>query len=180
MIKYLPLLLLLGMFNSASSQTRKANYHPCFLMDSIDKNLAFIRLNAPRIFIDSFDCRQDLLDSIGIKYLQTRKPLYLDALAAIRQNPAAKVEELYTDVITRFMQDDFGGFIDQLYTAKGKYLSLEKELIAAMNMIVDGRPLKKKYMGQLNVEIEKAKDKKDKYKQAYLEKLKLKIEEEKY
>lgn len=179
MIKYLPLGLFFAFTLTIAAQSRKINYSPCYLKDSVDRHLDFIKLNSSRIFKDSSDCRQSLIDSIGDRYLRTRQTMYLDVLASIRQNPAAKAEDLYTDIITRFIEDDFSGFVDQLAKGKGKYLSLEKELVAAMNMIVNGRPLRQKYMGELNLDIEMAKDKKDKYKQAYLEKLKQKIEEEK-
>lgn len=179
MIKYLPLLVLMIFVKDSNAQAKKIIYHPCFLMDSVDKHLDFIQRNAHRIFADTFDCRQALLDSIALKYIKTNQTKYLDLLSAIRQNPNAKVEDLYTDVLKRFIEYDFTGLISQFYLGRGKYQPLEKEMIATMNMIVDGRPFKQKYMGLLNVEIEKAKDKKDKYKQNYLEKLKVKIEEEK-
>ena len=174
-------LLQLALLN-AGAQYKKPVYQPCFLMDSIDARLDFIRINAARIFTDTFDCRQTLMDSIGARYIATKNNRYLDVLAAIHQNPAAseKVENLYIDPIKRFMEDDFAGFVNRLYLARGRYAPLEKELIATLNMIVDGRPYKLKYMGLLNVEIGKAKDAGDKSKQNYLEKLKLRIEEEKY
>lgn len=162
------------------AQTGKVTYHPCFLMDSVDKRLDFIRLNAARIFTDTVDCKQTLLDSIGSHYVATKDKKYLDALSSIRQNQLAKVENNYTDLIKRFVEDDFDGFIDQLYLAKGRYYVLEKELIAAMNMIVDGRPYKNKYLALLGISINLAKSKKDTAKQLFLEKLKTKIEEEKY
>jgi hypothetical protein len=176
--RFFVLFAVVFLFNTAA-QAQKPVYHPCFLMDSVDKHLDFIRINAARIFVDSFDCRQTLLDSIAIKYVRTKNDKYLDVLSAVKQNPRAKVDELYTDIIKRLIEDDFSGFINQLYIGRGKYLPLEKELITTLNMIVDSRPLRQKYMGRLNVEIEKAKDAKDKYRQLYLEKLKLKIEEEK-
>lgn len=176
--KLLSLTLLLVALNTYS-QTKPV-YHSCFLMDSVEKRLEFIRLNASRIFTDSVDCKQTLLDSIAVHYVQSKDKKYLDALSSIRQNPNAKVENNYTDIIKRFIENDFSGFIKQIYLAKGKYYVLEKELIGTMNMIVDGRPYKQKYMGLLNVEISIAKDKKDTYYQSFLEKLKVKIEEEKY
>ena len=166
--------------SATQAQGRKVNYHPCFLLDSIEQRLAFIKQNASRIFTDSADCKETLLDSVAIGYIRTKDVKYLDALAAIRQNPAAKADGLFTDVITLIVKDDFIGFADQLYRSKGRLLPLQNELIGAMNMIVDGRPFKQRYMGQLNVEIERTKDSKDKYRQAYFEKLKQKIEEEKY
>lgn len=179
--KYSVLLLLCLVVGQSSAQVKKLNYHPCFLKDSVDKHLDFIRLNASRIFIDSFDCKQMLFDSIGALYLSTSEKKYLDALTYIRNSSAAsKVENLYTDVIRRFIQADFTDFLNQLYMGKGKYLALEKELVAAMNMIVDGRPYKQKYMGLLNVAIGKANDQKDLPRAAYLNKLKTKIEEDKY
>lgn len=177
--KYILLpLLLLNLF--AAGQIKKAVYHPCFLMDSVDKNLDFIKLNASRVFTDSFDCKETMLDSISALYVRNKNTKYLDALQTIRINPNAKVEGLYIDVIKRFIEDDFGGFIHQLYVAKGKYSALEKELVATLNMIVGTGPLKQKYMGRMKVEIAKAKDAKDTGKSYYLEKLKKKIEEDKY
>ncbi len=173
-------MMLLVICINTSAQTRKAVYRPCLLLDSVEKRLDYIRMNASRVFTDTADCKQTLLDTIARRYISTKENKYLDALAGIRQNPNAKVEELYTDIIKRFVEDDFTGFIGKIYQAGGKYLPLEKELIATLNMIVDSRPLKQKYMGLLNVEIGKAKDTKDKYRQYYLEKLKLRIEEEKY
>lgn len=162
------------------AQKAKPVYHPCFLMDSAGQKLAFIQYNASRIFTDTVDCKQRLLNKIAGLYIETKEKKYLDALSAIRQNPNAKVDELYTDIVKRLIEDDFGGFIDALYQAKGHYYILEKELVGAMNMIVGAKPLKYRYQGLLNGEIEKAKDKKDAYKQHYLEKLKTKIEDEKY
>ena len=149
-------------------------------MDSVNKNLAFIQYNARKIFIDTFECRQALLDNIAIEYIRTKDTKYLDALSAIRQYPGIEVEGLYTDIIKRLIENNFGGFVNRLYLSNNKYLSLEKELVAAMNMIVDGRPYKQKYMGLLNVELSKAKDKKDSRYSYYLQKLKVKIEEDKY
>lgn len=172
-------LLLLLSVCLTQAQNTKPVYHPCFLMDSVEKHLDFIRLNASRIFIDSFDCKQKLFDSIAEAYVRSKDKKYLDALTYMRTSSASeKVENLYTDVIRRLVQNDFSDLLDKLYLAKGKYLSLEKELVVTMNMIIDGRPYKQKYMGLLNVEISKAKDKKDTYKTAYLEKLKTKIEED--
>ncbi|MBK7148255.1 MAG: hypothetical protein IPH78_05385 [Bacteroidetes bacterium] len=162
------------------SQTAKPVYHPCFLMDSIDKNLEFIKRNTQKIFIDTFDCRQTLLDSVAIHYTHSKNKKYLEALNYIRVYGDSKVEDLYTDIIKRFCESDFSGFLNELYLSKGLLQALEKELIATMNMIIDGRSLKQKYMGQLNVEIAKAKDKKDNTKVYYLEKLKVKIEEERF
>ncbi|MBL0310514.1 MAG: hypothetical protein IPP77_12835 [Bacteroidetes bacterium] len=158
---------------------KKMLYHPCFLLDSVNTKIEFIRKNSVRIFDDTSDCKQELLDAIGERYLTTKDNKYLSALSAIRQNPSAKVEEFYIDLVQRFLQDDFPGFLQQLYASKGGYLPLEKEMVAAMNMIVGDRPLKQKYMGLLNVEISKAKDKKDLSKEAYLKKLRQRIEEEK-
>ncbi|MES2621741.1 MAG: hypothetical protein V4615_12900 [Bacteroidota bacterium] len=175
------LILISGIPLFSSAQSKRPVYNPCFLMDSAEKHLEFIKLNASRIFIDTFDCRQMLLDSIGAHYSRTKDKKYLDALTYIRNSSAsAKVENLYTDVIRKFVQTDFTDLLNQLYTGKGKYMALEKELIAAMNMIVDGRPFKNKYMGLLNVEISKAKDKKDLARLSYLEKLKTKIENDEY
>ena len=179
MIKCLPFLMLVVFIKESGAQVKRINYNPCFLMDSVDRLLDFIQRNATRIFADTNDCRQALLDSVAAKYITTNKIKYLDALTNIRQNPGAKVEDLYTDIIKRLIENNFEGLINQFYLGRGKYLPLEREMIGTMNMIVDGRPFKQKYMGLLNVEIERAKDKKDRYKQVYLEKLKVKIEEEK-
>lgn len=178
--KYLLGALMLLAVASVSAQTAKPVYHPCFLLDSVDKRLDFIKTNAAKVFVDSFDCKETLLDSIGMLYMRTKNKKYLDVLTSILQNPNAKVEGLYIDVIRKFLQNDFGGFLNELYVARGKYQLLEKELIGTMNMIVDGKPFKQKYMGQLNLQISIAKDKKDTAKVAYLEKLKVRIEEDKY
>ncbi len=180
MIKYLSILVLLLFVMISTAQSRKVNYHPCFLTDSVDSKLTFIKQNAGRIFIDSFDCKETLLDSIAIRFVRTKELKYLDALTAIQQNPYAKADGLFTDVVRLLVEDDFSGFVNQLYQGRGRYLPLQNELIAAMNMIVNGRPLKQKYMGQLNVDIETAKDSNDKYRLSYLEKLKQKIEGEQY
>lgn len=164
---------------AAFSQSAKPVYHPCFLLDSVDKRLDFIKVNAAKVFVDSFDCKETLLDSISMLYMRSKDKKYLDALTTILANPKAAVEGLYTDVVKKFVQDDFGGFLNELYLARGKYQLLEKELVAAMNMIVDGKPLKQKYAGQLNLQISITKDKKDTAKLAYLEKLKTRIEEDK-
>ncbi len=181
-IKWSCFILLQFVLLNAFAQNIRPAYHPCFLLDSVDAKLDFIRINAAKVFTDTFDCKQMLMDSIGARYLATKSNRYLDVLTAIHQNPAAseKVENLYIDVIKRFAEDDFAGFINRIYLAKGRYTPLEKELIATLNMIVNGRPYKQKYMGLLNVEIGKAKDAGDKYKLAYLQKLKLKIDEESY
>jgi hypothetical protein len=175
-------LLLTFLVSSLCSFSQKAKpvYHPCFLMDSVDAKLSFIQLNASRIFTDTVECKQNVLDNIAALYIKTKDKKYLNALSAIRQNPNAKVDELYTDIINHFAENDFAGFINEIYLAKGKYFALEKELITTMNMIVGTKPLKQKYLGLLNVEIGKAKDKKDSYKTYFLEKLKTKIEDEKY
>lgn len=161
------------------AQTAKPVYHPCFLLDSVDKRIDFIKANASKVFVDSFDCKETLLDSISMLYIRSKDKKYLDALTTILANPKAAVEGLYTDVVKKFAQDDFGGFINELYIARGRYQLLEKELVTAMNMIVDGKPLKQKYAGQLNLQISIAKDKKDSGKLYYLEKLKTRIEEDK-
>jgi hypothetical protein len=178
--KYLAFLVLTLIFFEASAQSKKINYHPCFLKDSIDNRLTFIAQYAGRIFIDSFDCKEALLDSIAVGYERTKDVKYLNTLASIRQNPYAKADELYTDVIRQLIESDFMDFVDKLYLARGGLLPLQNELISTMNVIINGRPFKQKYMGLLNVEIERAKDSKDKYREQYLEKLKLKIDEEKY
>lgn len=161
------------------SAQKKPAYHPCNLLDSADIRLEFIRLNAGRIFDDTSDCRQELLNAIAEKYIASKDEKYLAALSSIRQNTQAKVEEFYTDPINRLLEDDFAGFIHRLYISRGKYLPLEKELVVTMNMIMGDRPLKQKYMGLLNVEISKASDKKDTGKEAFLKKLRQRIEEEK-
>lgn len=166
-------------FTIGAVAQKKALYHPCHLMDSVDTRLDFIRFNAARIFDDTSDCRQELLNAIALKFTATKEERYLAVLSAIRQNTAAKVEEFYTDPIRSFLEDDFSGFLHRLYLSNGKYLPLEKELVAAMNMIVGDRPMKQKYMGLLNVEISKASDKKDIGKFTYLKKLQLRIEQEK-
>lgn len=165
---------------SSFSQTKKSVYHPCFLMDSVEKNLPFIQQHISRVFADTFDCRQTLLDNIAIEYSRTRDNKYLDALSLIRQNPKVKVQDFYTDIIKRFVETDFSGFLNQFYLARGKYQPLENELINTMNMMIGGRPYKQKYIGLLNVEISKSADSKDKYKGYYLKKLKTKIEEDKH
>lgn len=164
---------------TTQAQTVRPVYHPCFLLDSVDKRLDFIKANASKIFVDSFDCKETLLDSISMLYIRGKDKKYLDALTTILANPKAEVEGLYTDVVKRFVQNDFGGFLNELYVARGKYQLLEKELVTAMNMIVDGKPLKQKYAGQLNLQISMTKDKKDSAKLYYLEKLKTRIEEDK-
>jgi|ERR1043165_662505 hypothetical protein len=172
------LLLFCGFF--CFGQLAKPVYHPCLLLDSVEAKLSFIQLNAWRVFTDTADCKEDLLGKIGSLYISSKDKKYLDALSAIRQNQSAKVEELYTDLIKRIIENDFEGFVNNLYLSKGKFLSLEKELVLTMNMIVGAEPLKQKYMGRLNIEIEKATDRKDTYKASYLKKLKTRIEEERH
>ncbi len=180
MIRVVWLTLSMVWLNSITVYCQKPVYHPCFLMDSVDKHLDFIKRNAQKVFVDSFDCRQTLMDSITSKYLSTKNKKYLDALQGIRVYGNDKVEDLYTDIIKRLCEKDFASFIQELYVSKGTLYALEKELITTMNMIIDGRPYKQKYIGQLNLAISKAKDSKDTYKAGYLEKLKQKIEEERY
>jgi hypothetical protein len=165
---------------TAKAQISKPSYHPCFLLDSVDAKLDFIKLNAAKIFVDTFDCRQTLLDTIASKYLAAKETKYLDALAAIRQNQHIDVGNFYTDITKHFIEDDFSGYLNQLFLGKGKYMPLERELVGVLNMIVNGKPLKSKYMGRLNVEIEKARDSKNLPKQSYLEKVKANIESERY
>lgn len=173
--------LLLISVDEVFSQTIRPVYNPCVLADSIEKKLDFIRLNASRIFSDTADCKQQLFDSIAGQYLRTKDKKYLDALSYLRNSSASnKVEDLYTDVIRKLVQTDFSDFLLQLYTAKGKYLAIENELAITMNMIIDGRPLKQKYLGLLNVEISKAKDAKNLGYASYLERLKIKIEEDRH
>ena len=180
LIKYFSVVFFLFAFANTEAQTRKVNYHPCFLLDSVEQRLAFIKLNSGRIFVDTFDCKEALLDSIANGFIRTKDTKYLDALTAIGQNPNAKVQGLYTDILKRFVENDFTGFIDELYLARGRYVYLQNEMIGALNIIIDGRPFKRKYLGLLNVEIGKASDSKDKNRELFLEKLKQKIEEEKY
>ena len=149
-------------------------------MDSVERKLPFIQQYTYRIFIDSFDCKQDLLDSIGLKYLQTKNGKYLTALEIIHQKAGEKVEDLFTNIMQRFCEHDFTGLVQDLAVAKGAYYNLERELVATMNMIVDGHPLKQKYMGVLNVQITKAHEKKDYSAIYYWEKIKKRIDEEKY
>lgn len=163
------------------AQTKsKPVYDACQLKDSIDKHLVFIQQNINRIFVDTAECKQTLLDSIGQQYITTKNKKYLDALSNLRNVGTDKVQDYYTDVIKRFVETDFAEFVNDLYLGKGKYIALEKELVSTLNMIVDGRPFKTKYIGLLNVEISKAKDKKDTSKTYFLEKLKTRIEADKY
>jgi len=159
--------------------TRAQVYHPCFLMDSVDKHLDFVRVNAARVFIDTFECKDNLLKKITQRYIDTKDIRFLSTLSSIRQSQQAKVEEYYTELMQMLVATDFAGLLNQLYLARGKFYPLEKELIAAMNMMVDGRLLKVKYYGLLNLEIEKANAAKDSTKAAWLNKLKLRIDNEK-
>ena len=179
-IKYFSILIFLLSASASVAQGNRVSYNPCFLKDSIGSQMAFIRLNAARIFIDTADCKDVLLDSIAVRYTRTKEVRYLVALSTIRQNAFAKTDGLFTDAIKLIADADFAGFIDELYMAKGRFLPLQDELIAAMNMILNGRPLKQKYMGQLNIEIQRAKDSADKNRETYLEKLKQKIDAEQY
>lgn len=181
MNKLIVLIFLLMSEGGIFSQSIRPIYNPCLLADSVEKRLDFIRLNASRIFLDTADCKQQLFDSIAEQYVRTKDKKYLDALSYLRNSSASnKVEDLFTDVIRKLVQTDFGDFLLQLYLAKGKYLALENELAITMNMIIDGRPLKQKYQGLLNVEISKAKDAKNLGYASYLEKLKVKIEEDRH
>ena len=173
------LLLLVTIASSGFSQKAKQVYHPCFLTDSIDARLVFIQQNAARIFTDTIDCKENLLGKIVDLYIKTKDKKCLSALSVIRQNPAAKVEELYTDIVKRLIEDDFDNLVNEFYLAKGNYAPLEKELVTTLNMILGAKPLKQKYLPLLKIEIEKAKDKKDSYKTYYLEKLKGRIEDDK-
>lgn len=181
MKKTISFLIALLWFAVTFSQSGKPTYNPCLLSDSVETRLDFIRLNAVRIFSDTADCKQHLFDSIATSYVRTRNKKFLDVLSYLRTSSASnKVEDLYTDVIRKFVQTDFSDFLLQLYNARGKYLALENELAITMNMIIDGRPYKQKYLGLLNVEISKAKDAKNTGYATYLEKLKLKIEEDRH
>lgn len=176
--KFIAVMVLVITAIQTQAQKARPVYHPCFLMDSADAHLVFIQQNAARVFTDTIDCKQELLNKIAGLYISAKNKKYLDALAVIRQNPSAKVEELYTDLVTRIIENDFAAFVNELYMAKGRYLSLEKELISTLNMIVGYKPLKQKYLPLLKIEIEKAKDKQETGKAYYLEKLKVKIEED--
>lgn len=182
MKKQTPLLFIFSFLFTANAvaQSKKPVYHPCFLMDSVEVKLPFIQQNAYRIFADTFDCRQMLLDNIGNLYLKTGDKKYLTSLETIHQRAGEKVENFYTDIIKRFCEKDFTAFAHELLLARGQYYNLERELIATMNMLVDGRSLKLKYMGALNVQIDKARDKNDKGSLLFWEKLKKRIEDEKY
>lgn len=173
------LMILVTSFLAAQPKS-KPTYNACLLKDSIDKNLVFIQQNINRIFTDTADCKQTLLDSIGVQYINTKNKKYLDALTNLRNVGTDKVQDYYTDVIKRFAEINFSNFLNDLYLGRGKYIALEKELVSTLNMIVDGRPLKTKYIGLLNVEISKAKDRKDTSKAYFLEKLKTRIELDKY
>lgn len=173
-------ILLTVFWGKGWAQAVKPAYQACLLKDSVEKKYDFIRLNSSRIFTDSMECKQALLDTIAAYYIDGKDKKYLDLLSTIRQNPNAKVSNNYTDIVKRIIENDFSGFIKQIYLSKGKYYALEKELIATMSIIIDGRPYKQKFMGLLNVDISIAKDKKDVYYQSWLEKLKVRIEEEKY
>lgn len=148
-------------------------------MDSVEEKLPFVQQNALKIFNDTFDCRQALLDSIGSKYLQTRDKKYLGALETIHQRAGDKAENFYTDIIKRFCEKDFIAFANDLFLAKGLYFSLENELVTTMNMIVGSRPLKDKYGGLLKIQIEKVRDKKDNSAIVFWEKLKKRIDNDK-
>ncbi len=174
------LIVLLTGSTNVSAQQRGANYNPCFLAENVDKQLVFLQQYAWKIFTDTASCKGALLDTLAKRFITTKDSRYLQTLSVIRQNKYAHVDEFYTDIVSRLIQDDFPGLLQQLYLARGKMTALETEMIAALNMIVNGRTMKQKYMGLLNVEIGKAKDAKDVYKTSYLEKLKARIETEKY
>ena len=161
------------------SQKTKTNYSACFLADSVEIKLTFIQQNALRIFKDTSDCKQNVLDNIGALYVQTGDKKYLAALENIHQRAGEKVENLYTDIIKRFCEKDFIAFASDLFLAKGQYFNLEKELIETMNMIVGTQPLKQKYLGVLNAQIEKVREEKDNSAIVYWEKLKKRIENDK-
>lgn len=179
MVRYFSILALLLSAIESGAQ-KKTDYYPCFLKDSVKGRLVFIRQNAARIFTDTADCKDILLDSIAAGFINSKDIKYLDALTVISQNTYAKTDGLFTDAVNMLAKDDFTGFVEQLYLARGRLLPLQNELIAALNMIVNGKPLKQKYMLQLTTDIEKAKGSKDKYRESFLEKLKLKIAEEQY
>ena len=158
----------------------KTLFYSCRLVDSVESKLIFIQNNSSKIFTDTAECKQAILNHVVSLYISTKNKKYLNALTAIRLNPAAKVSDLYADVIIRLVQNDFTDFIQKLYLGKGKYAILEKELIFAMNMIVGNQPLKQKYFGTLNESIKKAAENKKTDELAYLKKLKVKIESEKH
>lgn len=181
MIKHAISALLLLLLFSLNTQAQKPVYHPCFIMDSVSVKLDFIRYNAARIFRnDTIECRKQLMNKIAEGYNTTQEPKYLETLSAIRMNQSAKTEDLYTDIIRKLCEHDFTNFVKALYQARGRLEALEKELVITLNMIVDGRPYKLRYMGLLNVEISMAKDSKDTARLAYLEKLKKRIEEDRH
>ncbi|MCS6935494.1 MAG: hypothetical protein NZM35_10155 [Chitinophagales bacterium] len=169
--------LLCAVVLHSSAQT--SHPHPCSLTDSIQKHLPYIRQQVKRVFHDTINCRQVLLLRIAELYSANRDAKYLDALQYIRVTGDDLVSDLYPDVILAVLQRQFSGFLHDLYAGKGRYYALEKELVICLNMIVEGRPLKQKYLGLFNVEIGKAKDKKDAAKAAYLTKLKTRVEEDK-
>lgn len=158
------------------AQKSKPVYQPCLLADSAAARLAFIQTYAYRIFNDTAECKQILLDSIGSLYNNTADKKYLTALETIHERAAKGVEGLYTDLIKRFCEKDFAGFGRALFAAGGGYRHLEDELIETMNMIVGSQQYKQKYIGQLNVQVLLAKEKNDSRAQAFWEKLKQRIE----
>lgn len=160
----------------AVAQKNKPIYQPCLLADSAGQRLAFIQTYAYRIFSDTAECKQTLLDSIGALYITTNDKKYLTALETIHQRAAKGVEGLYTDLIKRFCEKDFAGFCHALYAAEGKYRHLEDELVETMNMIVGSQQYKQKYLGQLNVQVLSAKEKNDSRSKTFWEKLKQRIE----
>lgn len=168
-----------GQLSHAQTKS-KVSYDACILKDSIDKNLIFIQQNVSRIFTDTAECKQVLFDSVCARYLATQHKKYLDAFVNLRTVGADKVKDYYTDVIKQISEANFSGFIHELYLGRGRYMTLEKELVSTMNMIVDGRLLKTRYLGLINVEISKANDVKDQAKVAFLLKLKSRIELDKY
>lgn len=172
--------LLLTISFGLFAQKAKPVYDPCLLADSARTKAEYIKLNAARIFTDTAECKGRLLDSIAIAYWDSSDIKMLEVLSSIRLNPNAKAEMYFTEIVTRFIQADFEKFAEDLYNSKGRCTGIEKELIGAMNMIYNEKPLKNKYLGRLNVLIEKAKDKKDKYRTDYFTKLKYKIENEQY
>jgi|GEM_PF-2962221 hypothetical protein len=179
-VKYFSILMLLLSVTVLYAQNGMVNYSPCFLKDSVDKKLPFIRQNAAMIFTETADCKDLLLDSIAMMFARTRDIRYISVLTIIHKNPLAKTNGLFTDAVMLLAEYDFTWFINQLYLGKGKYQLLQNELIAAMNMIIDGKPLKQKYTGRLNAEIERAKASHDENMEEFLEKLKMRIEGDQY
>lgn len=174
------LVLLLVCAQFLDAQNKSAAYNSCLLKDSIDKHLETIRLSPARVFTDSAQCKRELLDSIANKFLTTSDKKYLGVLTSIAQNSKSKIEGEFQDVMKMLVDGSFSKLLDAFYTGRGGYAALEKEVVLLMNTIVGGRPYKQQYLGLLNVEIEKAKDKDDRNKELYLVRFKQRIEDDKF